>query len=326
MNIIKQLFQLDSKPVRGPIAIEWLVVAYTLITTFVVMFAGSSMVNPDALIWGRLRILAVMAALWCVYRLAPCRITMAARIITQMAMLAWWYPDTYELNRIFPNLDHVFASLEQSLFGCQPALIFASACPSTVASELMSMGYASYYPMIVVVSLFYFFRRYDEFHRCAFIIMAAFFIYYIVYIFVPVTGPTFYYKAVGIDNIMAGIFPDVHHYFNTHQECLPTPGYTDGFFYEMVENAKSAGERPTAAFPSSHVGVSTMLMLLALHSRNKTLLYVLIPFYVLLCMSTVYIQAHYLIDSLAGLVSGVALYFMLIWTTQGMARKPSRRR
>lgn len=324
MNIIKQLFQLDSKPVRGLIALEWLVIAYTLLTSLVIMFAGTRMVNPDALVWGRLRILTVMAALWCVYRLAPCRITMAARIITQMAMLAWWYPDTYELNRIFPNLDHLFASAEQSLFGFQPALVFASACSSTVVSELMSMGYASYYPMIFVVTLYYFFRRYDEFHRCAFIIMASFFIYYVVYIFMPVTGPTFYYKAAGIENIAAGVFPDVHHYFNTNQGCLPTPGHAGGFFYQMVENAKAAGERPTAAFPSSHVGVSTLLMLLVHHSRNKGLLYVLLPFYVLLCLSTVYIQAHYAIDSIAGLVSGIIIYAALLAATKRMVARGRR--
>ena len=36
---------------------------------------------------------------------------------------------------------------------------------------------------------------------------------------------------------------------------------------------------------------------------NRKLVYILLPFYVFLCMATVYIQAHYLIDALAGLVS-----------------------
>lgn len=318
MNYIKKLFQLESKPVRGLLAIEWLVIAYTLVTLFVIMFVSTRIVNPDAMVWGRLRIVTVMAALWCVYRLAPCRITMAARIVTQMAMLAWWYPDTYEINRIFPNLDHLFAAAEQWVFGFQPALVFASTWSSPVVSELMSMGYASYYPMIMIVTLFYFFRRYEEFHRCAFIIMASFFVYYLVYIFLPVAGPTFYYKAVGLDNITAGVYPDVHDYFNSHQDCLSTPGYSDGFFYRMVENAKAAGERPTAAFPSSHVGVSTLLVLLAAHSRNRMLLYVLVPFYVFLCLSTVYIQAHYAIDSIAGLVSGAAMYMVLMASTRSM--------
>lgn len=219
MNCIKKLFLIEKKPVRGLLAIEWLVLAYMALTLLVMMFTYTKVVNPDSMVWGRLRIAAAMLALWVVYRLVPCRLTLAARVVTQMAMLAWWYPDTYELNRVFPNLDHVFAAVEHALFGFQPALVFAASWPSRVVSELMSLGYASYYPMIALVVFYYFFRRYEEFHRCAFIIMAAFLIYYVIFVFVPVTGPTFYYKAVGIDNIASGVFPDVHDYFNHHQDC-----------------------------------------------------------------------------------------------------------
>lgn len=325
MNYIKKLFEIEKKPVRGLLAVEWAVVAYTVLTLMVLLFTYTKSVNPEAMVLGRMRVLATILALWVVYRLVPCRLTCAARVITQIVLLAWWYPDTYELNRVFPNLDHVFASLEQSMFGFQPALVFAATFSSPVVSELMSLGYASYYPMIALVVFFYFFCRYEEFERCAFIIMAAFFIYYVVFVFVPVTGPTFYYRAIGIDNVTAGIFPDVQYYFNTHRECLPTPGYTDGTFYAMVESAKAAGERPTAAFPSSHVGVATILMMLAAHSRNKVLFVVLAPLYVLLCLSTVYIQAHYAIDSIAGLVSGFAIYALLFGLTGRMRLKRSRR-
>lgn len=96
------------------------------------------------------------------------------------------------------------------------------------------------------------------------------------------------------------------------QDCLPTPGYTDGIFYQMVESAKAAGERPTAAFPSSHVGISTILMMLAWRTGNRRMFYVLLPFYVLLFFSTVYIQAHYAIDAIAGLISGILLYAILM--------------
>ena len=325
MNYIKKLFEIEKKPVRGLLAVEWAVVAYTVLTLMVLLFTYTKSVNPEAMVLGRMRVLATILALWVVYRLVPCRLTRAARVITQIVLLAWWYPDTYELNRVFPNLDHVFASLEQSMFGFQPALVFAATFSSPVVSEFMSLGYASYYPMIALVVFFYFFCRYEEFERCAFIIMAAFFIYYVVFVFVPVTGPTFYYRAIGIDNVTAGIFPDVQYFFNTHRDCLPTPGYTDGTFNAMVESAKAEGERPTAAFPSSHVGVATILMMLAAHSRNKVLLVVLAPLYVLLCLSTVYIQAHYAIDSIAGLVSGFVIYALLFGLTGRMRLKRSRR-
>lgn len=306
---------IESKPSKNLFAVEWAMIAYLVLTTLVIVFCYTKVQNPEAMLWGRVRILFTTAALYAVYRMVPCRLTRLARVVVQVALLSWWYPDTYELNRMFPNLDHIFATWEQQLFGCQPALLFSQLTSfggvgGGLFSELMDLGYASYYPMIAVVILYYFFRRYDEFLRASFVVMASFFLFYVIFIFLPVVGPTFYYQAVGLDTIMQGVFPNVGDYFNHHTECLPSPGYTDGFFYHLVENAKAAGERPTAAFPSSHVGISTILMFLAWHARDRRLLFILLPFYVLLCFSTVYIQAHYAIDALAGLFVGTAFYWL----------------
>lgn len=321
MKKIIAFFRLEHRPRKGLLAMEWVVLGYLVLTLLFVLFAYTKLENPDSMIWGRMRVLAMMAATWAVYRFLPCRATMMVRVMTQMALLAWWYPDTYEINRLFANLDHVFASWEQALFGFQPALVFARNLPSPVVSELMSMGYAAYYPMIAVVVMFYFFRRYEEFGRCAFVIMAAFMAYYVIFDLLPVVGPTYYYKAVGLEHIAGGVFPSLGHYFSTHTDCLATPGYTEGFFYQLVEDAKAAGERPTAAFPSSHVGISTVCMLLLWHVRGRKLLYALLPVYILLCMATVYIQAHYAIDVVAGLVTGVMFYGMLMMVSRRMVGK-----
>ena len=39
----------------------------------------------------------------------------------------------------------------------------------------------------------------------------------------------------------------------------------------------------------------------------------LLPLYVLLCCATVYIQAHYLIDSIFGLISAVLFFMLTSW-------------
>ena len=298
---------------KGLLPFEWVVLAYILFTSAIVLFTSTKMANPEAMIWGRIRVGAMTIALWIVYRMLPCKLTMFMRVGAQMALLAWWYPDTFELNRLFPNLDHMLATWEQQLFGFQPALIFARTFSSPIISELMDCGYVSYFPMIATIILFYFFRRYDEFQRTVFVILASFFTYYVIFDLVPVVGPTFYYKAIGLHNAAQGVFPNVHDYFNLHQDCLPSPGYAQGFFYDLVEDAKAAGERPTAAFPSSHVGVATICMLFACQAKNRTLLLSLLPFYVFLCMATVYIQAHYAIDVVAGFITGVAFYFIFKW-------------
>jgi len=69
----------------------------------------------------------------------------------------------------------------------------------------------------------------------SFVLVTSFFIYYLIYIFVPVAGPQFYFPAIGIDNVSKGIFPAIGDYFNHNQELLPGPGYQHGFFYNLVE-------------------------------------------------------------------------------------------
>lgn len=311
MKKLLDLFKREKKAKKGLLALEWVVMGYLILTTMLMLFTYTKVHNPGEMLWGRVQIVFMTLALWAVYRMLPCRFTRLCRILAQMALLSWWYPDTYEFNRMFPNLDHVFATWEQQMFGCQPALLFSQWLSSPVFSELMNLGYWSYYPMIAATALYFFFWRNDQFGRAAFIIMASFFIYYLIYIAIPVTGPQYYYMAVGVDDIAHGIFPNVHDWFANHQECMENPGWHDGLFYRLVSDAHNAGERPTAAFPSSHVGVSTILLLLIWTARNRRLLYWLLPFYVLLCLSTVYIRAHYAIDVLGGWVSAFMLFFGL---------------
>ena len=311
MNQLKKYFQLEKKPIKGLLAAEWVMLGYLLLTLLLLLFIYTKTADPVSMLWGRVQIVVMTLALWGVYRMVPCRLTPFARILGQLALLSWWYPDTYEFNRHFPNLDHLFARWEQELFGCQPALLFSRAWSHPVFSELMDLGYAVYYPMIAAVVFYFFGWCHERFGRASFVILTSFFLYYIIYVGLPVTGPQYYYKAIGLEQVERGEFPDVGDYFATHQEALPSPGYPEGMFYQMVASAHDAGERPTAAFPSSHVGVSTILMLLLLSAGQRRLLFILLPFYVLLCLSTVYIQAHYAIDVFGGWVSALLFYFLL---------------
>jgi membrane-associated phospholipid phosphatase len=255
----------------------------------------------------RAGIVAVTFALVAAYRHWPCRLMAFVRMGVQMSFLAYWYPDTFEFNRLFPNLDHVFAQLEQTLFGCQPSVEFSESVPSMWFSEPFNLGYFSYYPLILIVTLYYFLYRFEWFEKICFVLVTSFFIYYLFYIIVPVAGPQFYFPAIGMDNVMAQHFPAIGDYFNHNDILLPGPGYDHGFFYSLVEASQEVGERPTAAFPSSHVGISTIVMIMAWRA-NRRLSLVLLPFYLLLCGATVYIQAHYLIDAIAGFLSALVIY------------------
>ena len=291
---IGDLFIREKKVTKGLLAFEWVAFGYLAFTVLMMIILWDKLANAEDMTKGRIQFVLVTLALWGVYRLWP------------------WYPDTYELNRALPNLDHVFAGWEQSLFGCQPSLLFSQKVPYGWFSELMCLGYVSYFPLMLITYLYYFFKRYQEFQMTAFVMLASFFAYYVVFVLLPVTGPQFYYLAVGTEKIAAGIFPNLGDWFLTHSERMAAPGWTDGFWYHMLDLTHDAGERPTAAFPSSHVGVTTVVMLLALRTRSKGLIFTILPFYILMCLSTVYIYAHYAIDAIAGLLSGVLLYFLFV--------------
>jgi membrane-associated phospholipid phosphatase len=310
------LFCQEKKPVRGLFAAEWVVLGYMVLTLLFIFFTWTKLSDPSEMVFGRLRIAVTTAALWWVYRLLPCRFTRMARITLQLSLLSWWYPDTFDMNRILPNLDPIFATLDQSWFGCQPALLFSEKITHPFFSELMYLGYSSYFMLILCVTLFYFFRRYEEFQRCGFIITGAFFLYYVVFILLPVTGPQFYYVAAGVENIRNGVFPAVGDYFLHHDEMMTPPGYAGGPFYQLVAAAHAAGERPTAAFPSSHVGITLVLLYLAIHSRNRWLTATVGFFFTIMCFSTVYIRAHYLVDVFGGIVSATVFYFTLYYITR----------
>lgn len=309
--MIRYLFEIEKKPRKGLLAAEWVIMGYMVLTLLFMLFTWTKLPNPEPMLWGRFHFVAMTVALWGVYRIVPCRFTLLCRIVLQLSLLSWWYPDTFDLNRILPNLDPTFASLEQALFGCQPALLFSQQWNHPIFSELMYMGYSSYFLLIAIVTFYYFFKRYQEFERTSFVILTSFFVYYVIFVVLPVTGPQYYYLAVGIDNIAQGVFPSVGDYFMTHDQMMEMPGWQDGFFYQFMVHAHAAGERPTAAFPSSHVGVTLVLLLLAWRSGSRRLFYFVLPFFLLMCLATVYIRAHYVIDVLAGLVSGFLFYYLL---------------
>ncbi|MCD8282605.1 MAG: phosphatase PAP2 family protein [Prevotella sp.] len=310
-----KILQPEKRPHKGLLPIEIAVLAYLVFTLVVMFFMRGELHNPVGMLLFRLRVVAVMAVMWGLYRLVPCPLVMLIRVLAQIVLLGDWYPDTYEFNRCFLNLDHVFCGLEQTVFSCQPSLWFSRVMPWRVVSELLDLGYVSYYPIFFFTVIFYFLYRRPLFQRAAFVVLSSFLLLYVVFIFLPVAGPTFYFRAVGTDVIEQGVFPSLGTYFAAHSDlsydCLPTPGWQDGLMWKLVEVAKWVGERPTAAFPSSHIGVTVVCLLLLRRTGNRRVFLTVLPFAVLMFFATVYIQAHYAIDALAGLASGTILYIVL---------------
>ena len=139
---------------KGLFAVEKITLIYNLLTSILILFLFQRMDHPWHMLLDRAMIAAMTFLLMYLYRLAPCKFSAFVRIVIQMSLLSYWYPDTFEFNRFFPNLDHVFAITEQFIFNGQPAIWFGHTFPHLLVSEAFNMGYFFYYPMMLIVALF----------------------------------------------------------------------------------------------------------------------------------------------------------------------------
>ena len=134
------------------------------------------------------------------------------------------------------------------------------------------MGYFFYYPDdFDCGSVVFLFIVLNFFEKLSFVLVTSFFIYYLIYIFVPVAGPQFYFPLSAMIMWRRVCFLPSEITSIIIRSYCPGPGYDHGFFYNLVEGSQQIGERPTAAFPSSHVGISTILMIMAWRGSRRLL-------------------------------------------------------
>ena len=206
--------------------------------------------------------------------------------ILVFALMTFLYKETAMLNTlIFPKIDEFLSNLDQNIFKFQPSIEFSKHFNSLFFSELFYFGYFCYYllPLVVLGILYKFLpQKIEEF---GFILISSFLLYYFIFIIIPAEGPQFYFT-----------FPD--NYIEAQ-----------GIFGNAIKLIQKNGEAPTAAFPSSHVGISWIVIFWLYQNFRKSVKYFL-PFVILLMFSTVYIKAHYFVDVVAGFLTAPIVFFL----------------
>lgn len=196
-----------------------------------------------------------------------------------LVLIIYLYPETDLFNNIlFEDQDLFFYRAEEQLFGFQPSLIFHDRFPQLWINEMMSFGYFSYYLIIFLSCLILYLKDTDQFYRITFIVISSFYIYYLIFIILPVAGPQYFIPPP--DNEVPQAY----------------------FFSRLIKLVQECGERPTGAFPSSHVGV-IVIILWYTYIYLKKWFVIFFPVSIVLILSTVYLKAHYLIDVLAAFVT-----------------------
>ena len=291
------------------LAVEKITFIYIIITSIIIASLSSRSLNFEELFSSRIFIVVVIFILAYLNSIWNWKSLRFARYLFLGGLLSFWYPDTFDINRVLSNHDNLIAGWEQFVFGCQPSLLFGEAYPQNWISEIFNMGYFSYYPIILGSGLYFYFFDHKKYDNFFFVVMCSFYIFYLIYILFPTAGPQYYFHVIDLVQIQKAAFPNIGYFFNFHNE-LHESAYHSGLFFQLVEHTQQVGERPTAAFPSSHVGISTLIMIMIFRFRKYGLFAIILPLYLALVFATVYIQAHYVVDVLSGFISAVLLFFV----------------
>lgn len=201
------------------------------------------------------------------------------RNLYPLIFLGFFYTETYCMKNIIfdTNLDHYFYSIEQRLWNCQPSIEFSRLAHWGWFSELMNICYFSYYLLIGVVCITLYLKKVPQARQSIFMVIVSFYFYYFIFAILPVAGP-------------------LSHIPNATYQTSPY------FFGKLMQEILVHFERPTAAFPSSHVGIALIISYLCFNYLRK-LFFITLPFVLGICFATVYIKAHYLVDVIGGIIS-----------------------
>ncbi len=236
--------------------------------------------------------IALFTGLYAFYRHTASSRSRFIRFLRDLAtplLLIFYYEETESLNHLITHhyLDPFFAHVEEVIFRCQPALLFAQVIPSPIFSEYMHLSYFFYYLLIPILWVpLWFGRRHKEFDIFIFTVLLNMTFCYAFFICVPCAGPW--------------------HYFAEQSFRGHFPGY---LFVSIMDIILKYGEIANGAFPSSHVAMATVILLCAWRYK-RIIFWITLPMVLSLYVSTVYTQAHYLIDIPAGFIVGV--FFFLI--------------
>jgi membrane-associated phospholipid phosphatase len=226
-----------------------------------------------------------------------------ARLIGDFAPLLLMPLLYAELPRLMPAFGGVYHDgtiqrWELWLFGDEPSRTLAGRFPFVVLSELLHFGYLAYYPAVFVPSLLLYAngdRR--GFAQNILALTVTYAVCWMIFAVYPVEGPRYEWAA--------------------------PVGVPDGLVRRIALAILAGGSSRGAAFPSSHMAISTVQVLIVArwHRALATLLAVVAC---LVGIGAVYGGFHYGIDVVAGAALGTLVAAAVLIGTRGHRRADSR--
>lgn len=254
-------------------------IIYILFSGIFISIASSSIDDIWTHFSLRIEIIFLIIILSIFSRKFPHKALLLLKNIYPLFFLNYFYAETALIKNVIfkTDLDIYFLQIDEWLFGCQPGLEFSKFMTQSWFNESMFMCYFSYYILTALVCISIFFEKTEEAHKTIFMIITSFYLYYILYIIIPVVGPQYHFKVTAY---------------------LPNQPYLFGKIMCFLHTM----ERATGAFPSSHTGMAVIFSYIFFRHIKK-LFFLTLPFVVGICFATVYLKEHYVIDVLAGMIS-----------------------
>lgn len=257
---------------------EWILGGYAVLVIGVAVYRRGIYPGLDWVIAAHLLVLLLLACLTVATTVRP-----LVRSLAPVLALLGLYGALDLLGGSGAILTHdaTVRAWEVALVGFEPARVWWSRTPSPAASFLFHTAYLAYFVIVPApIVVFAGTRRLAALDRTVSAILIAFVACYLCFIFAPVAGPYYEYPR-------------------------PDPWFVDNLPARLVYGMLSTGSSFGAAFPSSHVA-ATWAAAGGAWLGNRRLGAVLAAGAVLLTISVVYCQMHYLVDAVAGFVVGAA--------------------
>ncbi|MFQ6113181.1 MAG: phosphatase PAP2 family protein, partial [bacterium] len=182
------------------------------------------------------------------------------------------------INIFFPFwLEPWLIKWDYALLGSHPT-VWLQQYAQPWLTEFMAFSYWSYYVLIPVGALVLYLRK-DKtlFRSFVFTLSLSLYICYFSFLFLTARGPHETLAYLHMDRAVAGLFDN------------------------LVRTIQNQASVSGAAFPSSHV-LAVWVVLIFMFKYNKWVGWALTPLILSLSFSVVYMQYHYAVDSVAGIM------------------------
>jgi membrane-associated phospholipid phosphatase len=286
-------------------AFEWIAFSYLGLTGFLLMLFWKNLPRVGRLLSIHFGFIAVVVGLVSAARRVAVngagntkwgRVVHAVRHWYPQAVFLFCFEELGSLAHLIHKgwCDEWLLRFDHWLLGVQPAVNLAQIAGPAL-TDFMQMAYLSYFFFLTILAIALYRRGANAVtdgkpKRFAFWAvmtssMAAYAIGYVVAILFPVESP--YYSLAALH------LPPLH----------------GGPFTWLSDFIEHFGRVHGGAFPSEHVAGSFVALLGAWRYR-RWMFWVFLPFFICMCVSTVYVRNHYAADVLGGLITGASGFWI----------------